>query len=136
MTENQQVQPGGDNIPQDSPGNRATRRDAVLLWTGILTGPLLWFTQQQLCFVLVPWVCRHGGVIWLHGVTFACLAGTLAAGGLGLAYWGRERRRPDPTAGQQRVQFMGTLGILSGLFFAAVIIAQGIPNFLLDPCQR
>jgi hypothetical protein len=136
MTEHEKAQPGGDNIPQESPGNRATSRDAVLLWTGILAGPFLWFLQQQLCFVLVPWVCDHGGVIWLHTVTLACFVGTVVAGLLAAGYWRREGRRVDATAGQQRVRFMGTLGVFSSLFFVSVIIAQGIPNFLLDPCQR
>ncbi len=136
MTENQKAQPGGDNTAKDSPGNWVSQRDAALLWTGIMAGPFLWFLQQQLCFVLVPGVCGHGGVIWLHTVTLVCLAGTVVAGLVASRYWRRESRRPDPTAGQQRVRFMSALGILSSLFFAALIIAQGIPNFLLDPCLR
>ena len=72
MSHHEQVQPG-DNSPQAGPGTEATRRDVVELWTGILTGPVLWFAQQQICFVLVPWVCTHGGVIWLHLVTLVCL---------------------------------------------------------------
>jgi hypothetical protein len=136
MSEHLKVQPGGDNIPQDAPGTPESRRDMIELWVGILTGPMLWFAQQQICFVIVPWVCDHGGVIWLHVVSVVCLLGTVASGWLALSHWRRERSRENPSAGEQRVRFMSTLGMFSSLFFGALIVAQGIPNFLLDPCQR
>lgn len=135
MSHHEQVQPG-DNIPHAGPGTEATRRDVVQLWTGILTGPVLWFAQQQICFVLVPWVCTHGGVIWLHLVTLVCLLGTCGAGLLAFTIRRREQHEHDLTPGQQRVHFMATLGVLSSLFFSALIVAQGIPNFVFDPCQR
>ncbi|ACB77412.1 Pyrrolo-quinoline quinone [Opitutus terrae PB90-1] len=39
-------------------------------------------------------------------------------------------------AGEQRALFMARMGVLSSVFFVLVIVAQGLPNFLLDPCQR
>lgn len=136
-SQNERVQPGGDNIPQDSPGNARARREAIVLWTGILAGPLLWFTHQQVSFALVPWVCAHGGVSWLHALTGLCVVGTLAAGGRAWPLWQRERTRVgEATAGQQRVRFMAAMGLLSSLFFVLVIIAQWVPMLLLDPCQR
>ena len=140
--------------PADSPGNEQTRRDALGLWTGILTGPILWFTHQQLCFTVVPWACDHGGVFWLHAATLLCLAGTAIAGLAASDYRRREdtssteaERRAESieseqaagfyrTAGEHRVRFMAVLGVFSSLFFALMIIAQGIPNFIIDPCQR
>ena len=153
--------PSERNRPHDSPGDAQTRRDVLGLWAGIIAGPTLWFTHQQVCFVLVPWVCDHGGVMWLHGTTLVLLGATLAAGWLARSYWLREDREarlgpqitnaavlqsepnadepPRPlqrTAGQQRVRFMAILGVFSCAFFALVIIAQEIPNFFIDPCQR
>jgi hypothetical protein len=155
--------PAGDNIPEESPGDERTRREMIALWTSILAGPLLWFAHQQVCFLLVPWVCVHGGVVWLHLTTVLCLAGVAAAGALAWRYrrpehcdWDRgglaaaevtrpgtrdqvhskERTELPPSSGEQRVRFMAMLGLLSSGFFALVIVAQGLPNFFLDPCQR
>ena len=157
MSDHDSRPPSERNKPEDSPGNEATRRQVIGLWTGILAGPALWFTHQQVSFVLVPWVCDHGGVMWLHAATAVLLVGTLAAGLLARKYWRAERvemiQTPDPaartspaaddapvpvsrTAEHQRVRFMAMLGMLSSVFFGLVIIAQELPNFFIDPCQR
>ena len=154
MSATQTSQHSEGTHPDDSPGNEQTRRDALGLWAGILTGPILWFTHQQLCFTLVPWACDHGGVFWLHAATLLCLAGTIIVGLAAFNFWRREdapsietERKAESieseqaagfhrTAGELRVRFMAVLGVFSSLFFALMIIAQGIPNFILDPCQR
>lgn len=161
MSSEAQRSPAERNRPEDSPGDERTRRDVIGLWTGILAGPILWFTHQQVSFVLVPWVCDHGGVMWLHVTTVVLLVGTTSAGLLARGYWRRQNREPSPAeeaprekapnespeaddpppraermAVHQRVRFMAILGVFGCLFFSLVIIAQEIPNFFLDPCQR
>ena len=131
--------PARDNVPDESPGNEETRRDVLRLWTGIFAGPFAWFAHQQVSFVMVPWVCRNGEIYWLHLLTVACLAATALAGRIAWDTWKRERHktRSEPfRPGQQRVIFMAVLGVLGCAFFAAVIVAQEIPNLFLDPCQR
>jgi hypothetical protein len=53
----------------------------------------------------------------------------------------REWRRSGATWGNGeagpigRTRFLAGMGMLAGLLFALVIIAQWIPSFILDPCQ-
>ncbi len=112
-------------------------RGVRTLWLGILAGPLLWFLNQQVNYLLVRWACSSGHVIVLHAVAATCLVGALLAGKLALG----NRRRLEETEGaeslqQERARFMVVLGICSSFLFALVIIAQGIPNFILNPCGK
>ena len=43
---------------------------------------------------------------------------------------------PQATGGpQMRRRFMAVLGLLTSTMFFFVILAQGIPSFMLNPCQ-
>jgi len=132
------VLPSGDGRPKDAPEKFESRRGIFLLWFGVLGGPVLWFTHQQIELVLVPWICGHAQTWMLHAVTVVCLAGVFAAGMVAA----KNRREnapmdaPEVPASRSRSRFMGSLGVLSSVLFALAIIAQEIPNLLLDPCQR
>lgn len=115
-----------------------TKTGSAWLWTAILAGPILWFLNQQVNLVLVPWVCRSGAYIALHGVTLACLLLTAAAGLI--AFRNLRRIRQSHDSGSEptfsRIQFMSLLGVMVSGLFVLVILAQGLPNFILDACQR
>lgn len=132
------VLPSGDGRPRGAPEKFETRRGIALLWFGVLGGPVLWFTHQQVELVLVPWVCGHAQTWILHAVTAACLAGVFAAGAV--AWKNRTENAPldapEVPASRSRSRFMGTVGLMASVLFALVIIAQEVPNLLLDPCQR
>jgi hypothetical protein len=111
-------------------------RDLLALWTGILLPPIAWFLSQQLSYTLVLWACATGRQFVLHIVTAAmlCLAG--AGGFIAWRSWRRTGRdRPDAAGGMlPRSRFMAVTGLLSSGMFALVILAQGIPSFLLNAC--
>ena len=110
---------------------------ALMLWIGTLGAPTLWFVNQQINLVLVNWVCTSGAVWILHLVTGLCLAGGVATALLAWRNWRRLRHEaPDEETPRSRSHFMAAVGLMSSLFFGLVIIAQGIPSFVINPCQR
>ena len=142
MSEHVKVPPQ-DNSPKEVPGDAATRRETMLLLFGTLGGATFWFGHQQVSGVLVWWICEYGrSMAWLHAAALGCLAGAVVAGLVSWKVWrhaaervSRETHEARRTE-RQRAVFMGKLGVFLSVFFALVIIAQAIPNFLLDPCQR
>jgi hypothetical protein len=114
-----------------------TMPNAMAQWAGVLGGPVAWLVQMECNYALVGWACATGHVVVLHLVT---LGGLLIAAAGGLTAW-REWRRsgtqwPKGAGGPQtRSRFMAVLGLLTSLLFFFVILAQGIPSFILSPCQ-
>jgi len=109
----------------------------LALWLGLLAAPVAWLVNLLLSYSLVLWACSTGRQYTLHLVTLAML---LVAAGGGLMAW-----RAWQQAGSEwhneaggvlpRSRFMAAMGILlSGLFFL-VILAQGIPSFVLSACE-
>ena len=121
----------------DVANNAAPHPHALALWTGILAGPVAWLLQMQTSYALVPWACATGHVFVLHLVTLAGLL--IAAAGAWLAWrdWRRFGKEwPKGKGGpQMRRRFMAVLGLLTSVMFFLVILAQGIPSFILNPCQ-
>ena len=111
-------------------------RDLLALWTGILLPPVAWFLSQQLSYTLVLWACATGRQFVLHIVTVAMLLLAGAGGFIAWRTWRRAGRgRPDEGGGMlPRSRFMAVVGLLSSGMFALVIVAQGIPSFLLSAC--
>ena len=121
----------------DVANNTTAPANALSLWAGILAGPFAWFLQMQVSYALVPWACATGHLVVLHLTT---LGGMLIAAAGALIAW-REWRRvgsewPKGAGGpQMRSRFMAVLGLLISILFFLVILAQGIPSFILNPCQ-
>src|ERR1051325_345753 len=121
----------------DVANNTAPPSNALALWAGILAGPVAWLLQMQGGYTLVPWACANGHVFVLHLVT---LVGLLIAAAGALIAW-RDWRRfgkqwPKGKGGpHMRRRFMAVLGLLTSVMFFLVILAQGIPSFILKPCQ-
>lgn len=108
-------------------------RQLLLLWSGMLAGPLAWLAQLALNYALTDWTCRSGHR-WALDVTFAVTLAMTAAGAL--AAW--TMRRPDaedfaPRVGARQA-FLAWCGLgLCGLF-ALAIAATMIPRLYLSPC--
>jgi hypothetical protein len=108
------------------------------LWAGLLAGPLATLTQLQANYALVLWACGAGRVWPLHLVASLALAVAVWAGLLSR----RNLRRAgggwdDEGAGVvPRSRFMAVVGLLMSVLAALVVVAQWIPIFLHDPCQR
>jgi hypothetical protein len=99
--------------------------------------PALWFLDQQVNVVLVPWACGHAQPWVLHAVSLIFLAATVAVAAIAWREHTAARREDDVAGtGNERRRFMSVIGLLSSGLFSLLIIAQEIPNWLLDPCQR
>jgi hypothetical protein len=109
----------------------------ILEWFGILAGPLVWLTQFLTNYALVRWECINHGSLALHVVSAVALAIVISSGIVALVYF--LKTREYSAASEQlpaRPHFMAALGILSASLYSFAIIAQAIPSFILDPCQR
>jgi hypothetical protein len=109
----------------------------LALWAGLLAGPMSFLLNLLFSYMLVPWVCSTGHLFALHLVAFCALLLTAAGGFAAWRAWQRTGKRwPDGEGGAiPRSRFMAVMGmLLSGMFFL-VILALGIPNFILNPCQ-
>jgi hypothetical protein len=113
-------------------------REVLLLWAGVLLGPVTWALQMQLGYMLVQPACMSGRNLSLHIVTIIALALAAVGGLIAWRNWQRAGQQwpSDETAGPRpRSRFMGVLGLLMSAMFFVVIFAQGIASFVLHPCQ-
>ena len=109
----------------------------AMLWAGILTGPLAWSADLVASYALVKWTCSVQRTAVLHLVSVA----TLAVVGLGAAIAWRSRTAAsaaESTGGGrpiERAQFMAVLGLATSAFFFIVVIAEWLPQWVLDACH-
>jgi hypothetical protein len=117
--------------------NKALPGTLLGLWVGLFAGPVAFLLHLQVGYMLVPWACANGHRFVLYLTMLAALL-IAAAGGLS-AWRGWQRfgkQWPDGSGGAvPRSRFMAIMGIVLSVFFFITIIAQGIPNFILTPCQ-
>jgi hypothetical protein len=108
----------------------------LALWFGILGPPAIWLARLKISYILVPYACWTGWVVMLHAVTGGTLALTAYAGWIAWRAWNRAGRvnESDGAGPIPRSRFLAMFGLLSAGFFFAVIAAEGILNFLIDPC--
>lgn len=109
----------------------------VVLWAGVMAGPLAWALHQQVSYMLVPTACAKGTEGFLHLITLGALL--VAAAGAWIA-WRSWKRLPEgsldegPTK-ESRRRFMALWGLILSLAFSLVIVAQEIPNWFLGACD-
>jgi hypothetical protein len=125
---------------------RAETKESLLLWFGILAGPLAWTTQVIVAPDLAEVLCYSGaegsGRGQIYGVdiqafivaltaalTLVCLAGVLVS----LRCW-RVLRAMDDTTTARRATWMALAGILVSTLFALATVIGFIPVFLLESC--
>ncbi len=109
----------------------------VALWTGVLTGPIVWMISFGANWVLVPWACTLGWMPALYIVTVVALIIVAASGLLAWREW-REAGRELPGEGGSpiaRARAMAISGIALSAMFFLVIIVQAIPDVVLSGCQ-
>ncbi len=107
------------------------------LWFGILGPPIIWAIRIAVSYVLVPYACWMGWIAMLHIVTLAALLGTAFAGWVAWGRWREAGRGTEVELGgtTTRTRFMAIFGMLSSGFFFLVMVAEGLANFFVDPCQ-
>jgi hypothetical protein len=118
----------------------ASSQNNFILWVGILAGPVAWLVHFQTSYALVLWVCAHGHESILHVVSLLCVIGALAGAAVA---WREFNARQQSTARRMeeeepitRSRFMAAVGMMNSALFALVIVAQGIPSFIISPCAR
>jgi hypothetical protein len=112
-------------------------RRIAALWTGLLLAPAAFLLGLEVSYAAVTRACFDTGRGLIHLVQLGCLLlavlGTLVA-------WRNWRTEGSAWPGQEggasgRTRFMAGLGLLTSALFILVILAQGIPGFVLSPCQ-
>lgn len=111
-------------------------RHPLLLWIGWLVGPAAWALHLLVSYWLVPKACEAEATWMLHATTLATLLMSIAGGAIAWRQWSRAGRRwPDASDGEiSRIRFMAVMGMLLCALSALLIIAEGVPNFILSPC--
>ena len=109
----------------------------LALWLGLLAAPLAWLVNLLLSYSLVLWACSTGRQYTLHLVTLAMLLLAAAGGVIAWRAWRQAGREWHNEAGGvlPRSRFMAALGVLLSSLFSLVILAQGIPSFILPACE-
>ncbi|HEX3130972.1 MAG TPA: hypothetical protein VH394_26800 [Thermoanaerobaculia bacterium] len=104
----------------------------------VLAPPLIWAAQQQASYALTPSACAAGAEGWLHLISLAALVAVLATAFLSHRDWKRlpEGSTDEGMPGASRSRFLALSGIVIGLFFALVIVATDVPNWILGACSR
>lgn len=120
----------------DAERHLSSTRGVLLLWFGLLAPPAAFLSNLQVTYTVVTLNCS-GARPWLHLSAVLWLA---LAAGAGLVAWSTLKRAgeqwPTEEAGTlERSRFLAVLGLLSAALFGALILAQWLPAFFLDPCS-
>jgi hypothetical protein len=128
--------PSGAPAPPGARERFSQGRGIFALWFGVLGPPTIWLARLKLSYILIPYACATGWTLMLHAVTFGTLALTGFAGWVAWRSWRQAGRTRESDAADtlHRTRFMAMFGLLSAGFFLAVIAAEGLLNFLIDPC--
>ena len=108
------------------------------LWAGILTAPLAFLIHLTINYALVTQLCQSTHKLSMHLVTILFLL--IAAGGGFISWlnWREVGRKWPGEAGSvtERSRFMSVVGLLISALVIFGLVAQLIPQFMFDPCQR
>jgi hypothetical protein len=116
-------------------------RRTLALWTGLLAGPVLWFTVLEANYVLSYVACESRHKWFLHAANLAAIAAVAAAG---LLSWrsgpAEDSEQPTPPITRQtsenRARWMSIAGVTLSLWFILVILAMEIPILVLRTCEQ
>jgi hypothetical protein len=124
--------------PKSDPRTSHIERRDLLLWIGLLAPPIAWALHEQLSYMMAETSCSMGNTLLQHLATLGTLLLCLAGGAVAWSRWKRapesSTEKGDPQA--SRIRFMALSGMTMSGWFALVILATWIPNFILGPCQR
>jgi hypothetical protein len=123
--------------------NAPTTRDEppaprAALWFAFLGGPVAWSAHLLASYPMVSVACAMGTSAPLHAITAITAALAAAAALTGFLAYRRVRRGGPAGAGDRyaRARFMAIAGMVMAGFFTFVILVEGLPPALQDPCLR
>jgi len=128
------------NEPAASRGPRAfTRWPGLLsLSLGLLLGPIVALTNQELIYSANMWACGYGARGAMHIIPLLCLVVAIGAGITARRDWkavGGGVHDEEATV-EERTRFVALCGMALSFFSAAVIVAQWAAIFVFEPCMR
>jgi hypothetical protein len=106
------------------------------LWFGLLGSHVAWLLHLALSYPLVPLSCALEWGMIFHLISLVMVLAAVAS--LTVAWQSRQQLRHEGangTARYGRQSFMALFGLLSGVLFLAVILAQWLPVFFIPPCS-
>ena len=115
----------------------------LLLWWGVLAGPIAFALDEVISYASVQHACSTGFSLLLHVYTAVAIALSLS----GLASARRAYRElpksadthsADTKSGSTdaRSRWMSIYGIASSIAFCVVIVALSIPKVFMNPCDQ
>jgi len=101
-------------------------------WAGLAAAPTAWAVNQQLNYMIVPWVCANGTNV----IPFISLALAALALGGGFLSWSAYRSAgiAEQHAGGHPRKMLAGVSVLLALLLALTILVQGAAALILDPC--
>jgi hypothetical protein len=109
------------------------------LWFAFLGGPIAWTAHLLASYPMVAVACRMGSALPLHLITLGTAALAAAAALTGWIGYRRVRDAEGPAGlgdALARARFMALGGVFIGGLFTFVILVEGLPPLLHDPCLR
>lgn len=134
----------GDYSPKQI--SRAEARQSLLLWLGILTGPLAWMIQIAVAPDIAEVLCYSGAAGSGRGELYgfpveqfivlltALLAVVTIAAGTGSFACLRKLRRSGHTTVGDRAGWMALAGILVSVLFLMAILVGWLPVLFAEGC--
>jgi protein-S-isoprenylcysteine O-methyltransferase Ste14 len=114
------------------------KRALLTLWAGVLLAPMAFLSNLQVNYTLTQMLCPGGRTVLLHMATILFML--ITAGGCLIAWrtWQRAGKEwPDESEDKRtRNRFLGIVGLMISALSFLIIVAQWIPQFIFNPCQR
>jgi hypothetical protein len=107
--------------------------DPSRLWLALLAAPLAWVFQLTVVFALSAWSTERENFIPLHLVSGTCFIVSLASIGFSWNFWRTVGGWPDGSEPPDvaRIRSLTVLGMLAGVLFSCVIVAQWLAVAML-----
>jgi hypothetical protein len=103
----------------------------------VIAGPVFWFAQLFISYLLEPSVCQTGSPMILLVVGAVAAVATLAVGLVGWRSW-RQYSGGDNLTDLERDEglgeFFGSAGFIVSLLFLVLIVGTAVYGAMLAPC--
>ena len=110
----------------------------LLLWFGVLGGPIAWVGHLAISYELVSLACVTGLTILFHLTTIVTALVALAAAIVSFLAWQISGAEAETDVGgiRGRTAFMALAGIYMGLLFFGIILVESMGNYFLCAFQN
>lgn len=107
------------------------RNAVILLWIAFLVPGLIWFVQLNASYLVAAYACSQDQMWMLH--LFFIAGSALAGAGVWAAWWSWRFYRNE-MKNRQGKRFLALLALTLDVLFVLSILANELPNILLEPC--